>query len=340
MKELKILLLISAITLVTYMGIEPIAHHIMHPHVEPAEYKFKDLAEIPGKGDAVRGKSITAVNCTYCHTIQSDGVTKIVSKEDLEKKYGIAANVDKNFDKLHKRFMAEQGNSAVPLDLSNVASIFDETFLKNFIKNPANTAFDSTYKLHKKKQMHLDLAAADSEEEQKEIEAAVAKDIESFVNKQKIGMPSFNYLTDQEISDVTAYLQSIAKKLTEKEALELACARCHGVAYAGIDATTPEALLTKYLGTTPPDLSMMIRSKGEDYLTVFINDPQKVLIGSSMPRVGINEHTESQIVHYLESVGDSKKAERESLGIWVILYFVIFTILAYLWKRQIWKEVK
>ena len=340
MKELKILLLISAITLVTYMGIEPIAHHIMHPHVEPAEYKFKDLAKVEGQGDAVRGKEIVIQNCITCHTIKSDGVTEIVSKEDLERKYGVAANVDKNFDALHNRYLAEMYTAAVPLDLSNVASIFDETFLKNFIKNPANAAFDSTYRLHKTKQMHLDLAAADSEAEQKNIEETAAKDIASFEGKSKIGMYGFDFLGDQAINDITAYLHSIAKPLSEKEALELACARCHGVAYAKIESTTSAKLLTKYLGTTPPDLSMMIRSKGEDYLTVFINDPQKVLIGSSMPRVGINEHTESQIVHYLESVGDSKKAERESLGIWVILYFVIFTILAYLWKRQIWKEVK
>jgi ubiquinol-cytochrome c reductase cytochrome c1 subunit len=230
--------------------------------------------------------------------------------------------------------------AAVPLDLSNVATIFDEKFLKNFIKNPANAAFDSTYRLHKKKQMHLDLANAESEAEQAEIKDTVTKDIASFQGKPKIGMYGFDFLGDQAINDIVAYLKFIAKPLTAKESLELACARCHGVAYAKIEATTPAKQLSKYLGTTPPDLSMMIRSKGEDYLTVFLNDPQKVLIGSSMPRVGINEETEDKIVSYLETIGDSKKEERESLGIWVILYFVIFTILAYLWKRQIWKEVK
>jgi len=339
MKELKILLLISAITLITYFGIEPYAHHVMHPHVEPAEYKFKDLAEIKGQGDIAKGKILVGQNCKICHTIKSAGYTEIASKADLERKYGVAADVDKNFVKLHNRYMAEMYISAVPLDLSNVATIFDETFLKNFIKNPANAAFDSTYALHKRKQMHLDIANTDDTVEQKKIEAAVEKDIASFQAKLKIGMPGFD-LGDEAINDITAYLRSIAKPLKPKEALELACARCHGVAYAKIEATTPSALLTKYLGTTPPDLSMMIRSKGEDYLTVFLNDPQKVLIGSSMPRVGINQHTETQIVSYLESVGDSKKDERNALGVWVILYFVIFTILAYLWKRQIWKEVK
>lgn len=340
MKELKILFIISAITLVTYFGIEPYAHYVMHPHVEPAEYKFQDLAPVTGSGDIAKGKELVAQNCITCHTVKSDGIHNIVSREDLERKYGVAANVDKNFDKLHNRYMAEMYTSAVPLDLSNVASIFDETFLKNFIKNPSNAAFDSTYKLHKNKEMHKALAEVNSEAESKKIEDATAKDIASFVGKAKIGMYGFDYLGDKAINDMTAYLQSIAKELTPRQATKLACARCHSVGYARIEATTPAPQLAKYLGTTPPDLSMMIKSKGKDYLNVFINDPQKVLIGSSMPRVGINEHTEDQIVMYLESVGDSKKEERESLGVWVILYFVIFTLLAYLWKRQIWKDLK
>ena len=232
MKEFKILLLISAITLVTYFGIEPYAHSVMHPHVEPAEYKFKDLPEIKGEGDVTRGKNLVVQNCIVCHTVKSDGVNKIHTKEELERKYGVAANVDKNFDKLHNRFMAEMYTSAVPLDLSNVASIFDEKFLKNFIKNPANAAFDSTYRLHKKKQMHLDLAASESEEEQAKIKEAVTKDIASFETKAKIGMYGFDYLGDQAINDMVAYLKSISKPLSDKEALELACARCHGVAYA------------------------------------------------------------------------------------------------------------
>ncbi len=340
MKELKILLLISAITLVTYFGIEPLAHSIMHPHVEPAEYKFKDLSDVKGEGDIERGKVLVGQNCKQCHTINSVGYNRIASKEELERIYGTASNVEKNFKKLHNRYLAELYTSAVPLDLSNVATIFDEKFLKNFIKNPANASFDSTYRLHKEKKMHLDMAKSDSAQDQQKIKETIEKDIASFVAKQKIGMYGFEYLGDQAINDIVAYLKSIAKPLTPKESLELACARCHGVAYAKIEATTPIKPLAKYLGTVPPDLSMMIRSKGADYLKVFLNDPQKVLIGSSMPRVGISEETERKIVSYLESVGDSKKAEREALGIWVILYFVIFTILAYLWKRNIWKDIK
>ncbi len=38
--------------------------------------------------------------------------------------------------------------------------------------------------------------------------------------------------------------------------------------------------LANYLGSHVPDLSMMIRAKGEHGLNVFINDPQKLLPGT------------------------------------------------------------
>jgi ubiquinol-cytochrome c reductase cytochrome c1 subunit len=340
MKEMKSLLLIVAISLVTYFGIEPYAHSVMHPHMEAADFKFKDIAPIEGEGNVENGRVLVGQNCKACHTIKAAGYSQIASKEDLENKYGKSSNVDKNFEMLQNRYMAEMSTAAVPVDLSNVSTIFDEKFLKAFIKNPANAAFESTFNLHKTKQMHEQLAKADSAAAQAEIKATTAKDIEAFINKTKIAMYGFDYLGDAAINDIVAYLNSIAQPLNDKEATEVACGRCHGVAYDGVEATAPAAILEKYLGKIPPDLSMMIRSKGENYLTIFLNDPQKVLIGSSMPRVGINEKTQAQIVNYLEKVGDAKKDERNSLGVWVMLYFAIFSVLAYLWKRQIWKQVK
>jgi len=94
-----------------------------------------------------------------------------------------------------------------------------------------------------------------------------------------------------------------------------------------------------YMGTLPPDLSMMIRSKGAEYLTTFINNPQKQLAGTSMPRVGLNEKAQNQVIAYMEKVGDRKKAEREDLGYKLIGYMVLFTLLAYAWKVKIWREV-
>ena len=41
----------------------------------------------------------------------------------------------------------------------------------------------------------------------------------------------------------------------------------------------------------------------------------------------------------MEKVGDRKKAEREDLGYKLVIYMAIFTLLAYLWKVKIWREV-
>ncbi len=337
MKELKILAVLVILTGITYWGIEPLAHSIMHPHVEPADFEYKDLKAIPGDGDVAVGKELTLAYCVSCHSIKNDNVPVPVSKDILISEYGVQSKVDVNFEKLANRYLSEL-YGVVPLDLSNVATIYDEKFLKHFIKDPAKAAFESTYNLHKTHQMHLDMAKAKSEKEQKEIEETTQKDIESFKNKNKIAMPNLG-IDDTSVNHIVAYLKSIAKPLEPKETLELACGRCHSVSYDHVQATAPDNVLKKYLGKIPPDLSMMIRSKGHHYLTVFLNDPQKVLIGSSMPRVGLNKESEAKVIEYLEHVGDSKKEERNSLGVWVLLYLTLFAIMAYLWKRQIFKEV-
>jgi ubiquinol-cytochrome c reductase cytochrome c1 subunit len=42
MKELKILAVIAALVGITYYGIEPYAHHIMHPEVAPADFQLQN----------------------------------------------------------------------------------------------------------------------------------------------------------------------------------------------------------------------------------------------------------------------------------------------------------
>jgi len=145
---------------------------------------------------------------------------------------------------------------------------------------------------------------------------------------------------DQEIADIVAYLQSIApKQLSDKEVYADACQRCHDMKYDKVFSATDKTALKAYMGTLPPDLSMMIRAKSKDYLETFINNPQKNLAGTSMPRVGLNQKSQDQVIAYMETVGDRKKAERDDLGYKLILYMAIFTLLAYLWKVKIWREV-
>lgn len=197
----------------------------------------------------------------------------------------------------------------VPPDLSTAGLIYDTNFLAALIKNPT-----------------------------------VALKVEHKFNETKLHpMTQFYGLggdIDQEVADIVAYLKSVAPaKASDEQVFLDACQRCHDMKYSGKFRDSDPEALAKYMGTNPPDLSMMIRAKGKDYLTTFINNPQKHLKGTSMPRVGLTEAAQEQVVNYLEVTGDRKKAEREALGPKVLGYMLIFTILAYLWKVKIWREV-
>lgn len=188
----------------------------------------------------------------------------------------------------------------LPPDLSSAGLIYEKNFLSNVIKDPAI----ATKQTHKYNGTHP--------------------------------MPAYNWMSDQEITDMVAYLQSIApKELSNKEVFIDACGRCHNVRY---DKWQANGDVTTYLGAKVPDLSMMIRSRNIEYLHNFINDPQKILPGSAMPRVGLTQEAENQVISYMESVGDSKKEERESLGYKLVIFMIFMGIIAYLWKRKIWKD--
>ncbi len=62
-------------------------------------------------------------------------------------------------------------------------------------------------------------------------------------------------------------------------------------------------------------------------------------VGLSMPRVGLTQEAQERVVAYIESIGDSKKEERESLGVYIMIFFGVMSVLAYLWKRRVWSEV-
>jgi len=291
MKELKILAVIAALIGITYYGIEPYAHHVMHPEVKAADFTFKDLKNVDTSlaGNVVNGKVLVEANCIACHAISAAGVPATMPNADAGASYGV-----------------------VPPDLSHTGRIYDKNYLANFIFDPVS-AMNISHKYP--------------------------------VGGAKVfPMPAYNWMTPQEIMDIVAYFQSIAPKVAEgkeghKATYDAACGHCHSMSYAKSEALTPKDNLKTYLGTTPPDLSQHIKSRKEHYLHNFINDPQVLLAGTSMPRVGLNEKAQEEVIAYMEEIGDSKKAERESVGLWVMLYTFVFAILAYLWKRKIWSEV-
>ncbi len=303
MKELKILFIIAVLVGITYWGIEPYAHSKMHPHHEPATFAYADVKAPALKGDPQKGaQAIMNNGCTGCHSIKSQNIPAPMDPVAASASYGVN-----------------------PPDLSNIGAVVDQKFLAGVIKDPVK-AFKLAHK---------------------------------FGDNKPFPMPAF-FGSDQDLADIVAYLVSIApKEISPKEAFVTACGRCHNMRYDNwtvigekpkfkneiekadfeLKLAKYEDNLKKYLGTTPPDLSMFIRSRGHEYIRDFIEDPQKLLHGTAMPRVGLTKEATEKVITYLEKVGDRKKEKRNSLGVWVLLYFAVFAVLAYLWKQKIWRDV-
>lgn len=304
MRELKILAIVVAIIGVIYWGVEPLAHSVFHPKVAPADFEFQDLDAVDmSKADIKKGKELTTANCASCHSIKSQGVDAPMDEASAAGAFGV-----------------------VPPDLSLIGGVLDSKFLVHFIANPVKAALLE----HKFKVSCEGLSG----EEAKACEAS---------NEDKADYPMSAFagvLSTQDMVDIAAYLKSIAPQtISGKEVFEQACQRCHSMGYDKLAAQTSDEDIARYLGAKAPDLSMMIRSKGEHYLDVFINNPQKELHGTAMPRVGLTEEAQKELIGYIENVGDSKKVERDSLGIKIMIFFALLALLAYAWKRKIWKDL-
>jgi ubiquinol-cytochrome c reductase cytochrome c1 subunit len=152
-----------------------------------------------------------------------------------------------------------------------------------------------------------------------------------------------------------------------------------------IQANMPAADAARWFGTAPPDMSLMARARGTDYVFNFMKgfyiDPDsptgvdnRVLGGTSMPHVlwelqgfqtavfstdeqGVEhfEHFESattgsmsaeefddfvrDTVNFLEYVSEPVRSTRRVLGVWVLMFLIVFWIIASMLKKQIWKDV-
>ncbi len=302
MRDLKVLAVVVFFTLVTYWGVEPYAHSVMHKRIEEAKFnnfKYDDL-KAPAKGDPAKGKALIAA-CTSCHGIKSQGIKAPMDPVAASAAYGVN-----------------------PPDLSKAGAVLDQKFLANFIVSPTH--------------------------------AGLVK---------KSGMPG-GMADAKGAADIAAYLKSIApKEITPKESFEFACGRCHAVRYdkwtqigsvpktkadikTGQDVALSEFKtkvakyqinLAKYLGKLPPDLSIIVRARSEDELKKFVENPQHILPGTAMPRVGVHKEGYEKIYKYLEEVGDPSKPKREKVGPWVIGYFILFSFLAFLWYKSQWKDL-
>ena len=113
------------------------------------------------------------------------------------------------------------------------------------------------------------------------------------------------------------------------------------------------------LGSDAPDLSLMARLKGDDYIYTFLRsyhqDDQgewdnKVLKGTAMPNVleGIERHATPEeyaeavrdITNFLAYAGEPSKLERLDLGWKVIAFLLVLLLLLYFLKKEYWRDVK
>jgi ubiquinol-cytochrome c reductase cytochrome c1 subunit len=200
------------------------------------------------------------------------------------------------------------------------------------------------------------------------------------------------------------------------------CLGCHGLKYQrwsrlGTDLSIPTDLLQKdlvppgdkttdyilstmpakdaetWFGKNPPDLTLMVRARGRNYiyqyLKTFYVDPTRQtgannlrLPATAMPHVlseleglkkavyrdvmkkaeggkfsheQVFDHFETlapgrlsvteydgfvrDTVNFLDYVSEPTQAARRALGVWVVLFLLVFTWLAWLVKREYWRDV-
>jgi ubiquinol-cytochrome c reductase cytochrome c1 subunit len=142
----------------------------------------------------------------------------------------------------------------------------------------------------------------------------------------------------------------------------------------------------RWFGVTPPDLSLIARSRGTDYIYTFLRSfyaspgrptgvDNVVLPNTAMPHVlwklqgtqravfATDEHNAQvfdkfemavpgeldaeqyndvvrDIVNFLDYIGEPIKRERQQLGIRVIGFLLVFLLIAYMLKKEIWKDVE
>lgn len=340
MKELKAFLIVVLVTGAIYWGVEPYAHSILHPHVEPANFDFAKEDTTLAKTNVEKAEAALKAAQTSGDKSIIDGATKTLenAKAELEKYSAFWADIESidltkgdaasganlvaaagctachsiksaGFEPAMDDKSASEAYGVAPPDLSNIGYLYDGKFLAALIKDPA-MALKVTHKFN---------------------------DTNPFPMTAFYGAGGD---LNQEIADLVAYFKSIApKEMSDRDVFIESCARCHDMKYVNVFANGNKQSIANYLGMTPPDLSMYIRSRSELYLNNFINDTQKMLPGTSMPRVGLNEQAQKQVIEYMREAGDSKKEERETTGIYIMIYFAILSVFAWAWKRKIWSKL-
>jgi ubiquinol-cytochrome c reductase cytochrome c1 subunit len=147
-----------------------------------------------------------------------------------------------------------------------------------------------------------------------------------------------------------------------------------------------EADATKFFGKMPPDLSVIARVRGSDWISAYLKSfyldetrpvgwNNTVFANASMPNPlwqmqGLQhaeygaaeaggdrpveklvlaqpgtqtpaqfDQTVRDITAFLEYAGEPAALKRQSLGVWAVLFLAFFTFLAWLLKKEYWRDV-
>lgn len=315
MKELKIFGVVAAFTLLLYWGVEPFAHGQMHKHVEGHDFVYDGTADIK---DAISAEKKEAKEAFWGEV------------NEIAKLQGNAAAGEAGYAMCmgcHMEGAVPMGG-VIPPSLDHAGALYDKKYLIALIKDPAMA-------------MNTDHKFADT-------------------MMHPMGPVMTMFMDQQSIADVVAYIkENKSAEPTTKEAFVEACGRCHAMRYAKMSqlGDTPEFKYEKdalahqikvleaqdgvkgYMGKLPPDLSIIIRARSADFLETFVENPQTQLPGTSMPRVGLNKEGYEKVEAYLTEIGDPSKPKREELGPYVLIFFAVFSFLAFLWKKYQWRDL-
>jgi len=327
-KELKIFGVVAFFTLFLYWGVEPYAHSQMHKHVEGHNFVYDGTADIEEAEAKLAIAKESGVKVEKAEATAKAKKEFWASVAKISKLKGDPVAGEAGFAMCSGCHMdgAMNMGGVTPPSLEHAGSLYDKNYLIALVKNPGMAS-------------NVDHKYADTA-------------------MHPMGSVSSMFPDDQQIADVVAFLK--AKKsgeLTTKEAFTDACGRCHAMRYAKTSqlGDTPkfkykkdelkyqvkileeQDLVKAYMGKLPPDLSIIIRARGEHFLETFVENPQSQLAGTPMPRTGLSEEGYEKVKEYLTEIGDPSKPHREAIGPWVILFFIIFTGLAFLWKKEKWK---
>jgi len=357
MKELKILGVVIFFTGLLYWGVEPFAHHEMHKKVDAQGNEIKkDFHNFVYDGTTEAKANARAVSdLEYKISKEEDATIKANLEKKLEAAKALQAKKATFWKEVgeiaqlkgdakageagfasctgcHNGLNMNMGGVIAP-GLEHSGAIYDENYLIALLKDPAMASnVDHMY------------------------EDTMTHPMGSIKGT----------MSDQQIADIVAYMKAYkAAEPTPKQAFVEACVRCHAMRYdkltqlgeipktksniqTGHDieamqyaqkVAEEQEKLAQYMGKLPPDLSSIIRARGDHFLETFMEDPQTQLPGTSMPRVGLNQEGYDKVHQYLTEIGDPSKPAREMAAPWVLGFFVIFTILAFLWKRHQWKDL-